>query len=144
MKVKTNHVLWLMICILLISGCSVQFVSKYDEQTMNELSTLDFRIETLYRQMLAISEDQRLYDHYASDYIGIQVAISSCQRYQSRRKNNQETQKQITILMNLWQQDMQTHKTKNTLSDFLVKRRINQYRRLIDTIMDGEIAKKQD
>ncbi|WP_345196488.1 hypothetical protein [Kistimonas scapharcae] len=107
-----------------------------------ELQTIEQNIERLYLNIQMQKEKERQYQLYTKQYIDIDINIRALERRQARRENNQETLEQTQILAQLWQQDMKAHQRKDVLSDFLIKRRQEQYRQLIDTILRGEFAKR--
>ncbi|GFR71010.1 hypothetical protein ElyMa_003801700 [Elysia marginata] len=128
--------------LILLSGCSLNLVAPYDPQTIQQLKSIDRQIELFYRSMQAMEESERQYQWYTEQYFEIDINIRALERRQARRENNQETLEQTQILAQLWQQDMKAHQRKDVLSDFLIKRRQEQYRQLIDTILRGEFAKR--
>ncbi|GAA4650332.1 hypothetical protein GCM10023116_26150 [Kistimonas scapharcae] len=128
--------------LILLCGCSLKLVDTYDQQTVMELQTIEQNIERLYLNIQMQKEKERQYQLYTKQYIDIDINIRALERRQARRENNQETLEQTQILAQLWQQDMKAHQRKDVLSDFLIKRRQEQYRQLIDTILRGEFAKR--
>ena len=92
--------------------------------------------------MKALPESQRIYSSFQQEYLKIDVDIRAYERRQQLREKNEESIKQAAILADLWRQDMQTHKQKNTISDFIIKRRQGQYQRLISSMLEAEIAKQ--
>lgn len=135
------RVIWLLCCTLLINGCSLQLVAHYDKGTMETITQIDQRIELIFQEMLMVEKANRQFERYALRYLRVQVSLSSFKRRQHYRPHNDETAKQATILLNFWQQDMSRHQQDNTMSDFIIKQRIKQYRRLIDALISGEMAK---
>ena len=142
---QTKHYLdWLklLICLLLLSGCSLSLIADYDEQTLERLERIERDIEHLYLSMQTLKAHQRQYNRFSGQYLELEINIRSMKRRQARRKNNSETLQQANILVQLWQQDMLNHQKNKTLSDFLVKRRMNQYQRLMNALITGELAKQ--
>ncbi|MDW6093864.1 hypothetical protein SBX64_15100 [Vibrio rhizosphaerae] len=133
---------WLFPLLLLLSGCAVQLVAEFDPQTLHQLQQINNQIDRLYLQMAALPATQRRYPQFQPQYLEIEVMIRGFVRLQEWRQMNEETNKQAQILAKLWQQDMQQHQKNGHLSDFLLKRHRAQYQRLIDTIAQGELAKK--
>ncbi|MDW6001881.1 hypothetical protein [Vibrio mangrovi] len=133
---------WLFCLIILLSGCSVQLVADFDPQTLTQLQQINRQIDRLYLQMAALPATQRRYDKFQTQYLDVDVSIRGFVRLQEWRTMNEETYKQAQILAKLWQQDMQQHQKNGKLSDFLLKRHREQYQRLINTIAQGELAKK--
>lgn len=132
----------LLLMSVLLSGCSTKLISDYDERSIVQLEMIDKKINRMYLTMQYQPEKERTYAQFQSNYLDIDVDIRSYQRRQQVRDMNNESRKQADILADLWQQDMQTHKQKNILSDFIIKRRKAQYQRLISTMIEAEMAKK--
>jgi hypothetical protein len=133
---------WWLLSLLLLCGCSLHLVADYDPQIVNQLEVIDRKIEHLYLTMQILEPDQRQYDRFSEQYLNLLIDIRLMERRQARRKNNSESLKQAKLLLQFWQQDMLSHQQHQTLSNFLIKRRLNQYRRLIDALIDGELAKQ--
>ncbi|WP_211826685.1 hypothetical protein [Kistimonas asteriae] len=139
---KKQYLGWFTACLILLSGCSLNLVGPYDPQTTAQLQTIDRKIEYMYLSMHALEESQRHYDRFAKQYLDLDIDIRALERRQERRESNKETLQQVQILAQLWQQDRKIHQQQDGLSDFMIKRRQEQYLRLIDTIMRGELAKQ--
>ncbi|NRF64055.1 hypothetical protein [Vibrio coralliilyticus] len=139
---KTRYLGWIAACLILLSGCTLRLVAPYDPQTVQQAQSIERDIEYLYLSMQALPESERLYARFSEQYLKIDVSVRGLERRQARREQNQETLKQTQTLVQFWQQDMKTHQQKQTLSDFLIKRRLDQYKRLIDTLIRGELAKQ--
>ncbi|MCG9677788.1 hypothetical protein [Vibrio sp. Isolate24] len=139
---KKHYLGWLAACLLLLTGCTLRLVAPYDLQTVQQAQSIERDIEFLYLSLQALPENERLYSRFADQYLKIDVNIRGLERRQARREQNQETLKQAQTLVQFWQQDMKTHQQKHTLSNFLIKRRLDQYQRLIDALIRGELAKQ--
>ncbi|MCG9595184.1 hypothetical protein L1D15_00465 [Vibrio sp. Isolate25] len=139
---KNHYLGWLAACLLLLTGCTLRLVAPYDLQTVQQAQSIERDIEFLYLSLQALPENERLYSRFADQYLKIDVNIRGLERRQARREQNQETLKQAQTLVQFWQQDMKTHQQKHTLSNFLIKRRLDQYQRLIDALIRGELAKQ--
>lgn len=140
MKTK-QYIAWFLTCWLL-SGCSLSLIADFDEQTLNQLERIERDIEHLYLTMQVLEDNQRQYDHFTNQYIELDINIRAMQRRQGWREKNSETLKQANTLVQFWQQDMQYHRQHQTLSDFIIKRRMNQYQRLMNALITGELAKQ--
>ncbi|SBS31054.1 hypothetical protein MSP8887_01420 [Marinomonas spartinae] len=133
----------LLLCFLLTAGCSVQLVSPYDERTVEQMEKIDQKIDHFYLILQSVPAKDRSFKDFSSGYLDIDAQIRSLERRQEIRDKNQETLKQTKILASLWQQDIAAHKKKNSISDFMIKRRMAQYQRLMSALIKGELAKKQ-
>ncbi|MBN3492613.1 hypothetical protein [Vibrio neptunius] len=139
---KTHYLGWIAACLMLLSGCTLRLVAPYDPQTVQQAQSIERDIDYLYLSLQALPESERRYREFSEQYLNIDVNVRGLERRQQRREQNQETIKQAQTLVQFWQQDMRAHKKKQTLSDFLIKRRIDQYERLIDALIRGELAKQ--
>jgi len=95
-----------------------------------------------YLILQSFPEKERNFKDFSAGYLDIEVQIRSLERRQEIRDKNDETLKQTKILASLWQQDIADHKKNNSISDFIIKTRMDQYSRLMNTLIKGEIAKK--
>ena len=139
---KTKYYLSWLIASWLLTACSLSLVADFDEQTLCQLERIERDIEHLYLTMQTLKVHERQYTQFANRYIELDINIRSMERRQARRKKNSETLKQANTLAQFWQQDMQYHQRHRTLSDFMTKHRLNQYRRLINALITGELAKQ--
>ena len=120
----------------------MQLVSSYDQESEGQLRCIGKEIDSMYLNMAMKPEAQRTYSHFQHEYLKIDVDIRAYERRQEMREKNEESIKQAAILASLWQQDMQTHKQKTTLSDFMIKRKQVQYQRLLSSMIEAEMAKQ--
>lgn len=132
----------LLLSVVFLTGCSMKLVANYDPQSLTQLEIINKEIDLIYSRMELLPESQRIYSKFQHDYLKIDVDIRAYDRRQKMREKNEESIKQAAILASLWQQDMQIHKQKNTLSDFMIKRRKAQYQRLISSMLEAEMAKQ--
>lgn len=139
-----KRVVYLWLGLLLMTGCSLQLVSAYDPVTVNQVGLIEKKIDFLYKKAEITPLKNREYQYFAEQYLSIDVEIRAFVRRQQRRDNNLETTQQAEILANLWEQDRLAHQQTNTVSDFIIKRRTNQYQRIFTALFDGENAKKID
>ena len=131
------------LCLTLIAGCSAQLIAPYDSRTLEQMESIDQNIDHLYLTLRALPRQDRTYNPFAERYLDIDVKIRSLKRRQEIREKNQETLTQTKTLASFWTQDMGIHKEKNSISDFMIKFRMGQYRQLMDALIKGELAKKQ-
>jgi len=134
---------FLLLCLFLTSGCAVEMISPYDDKTVEQMERIDQKIDHFYLILQSVPEKDRSFTHYSSVYLDIDVQIRSLERRQEVREKNEETLKQTRILASLWKQDIAIHKKQNSISDFMIKRRMSQYQRLMNTMIVGELAKRQ-
>ena len=141
MKNKLLIISWLTL-ILALSGCALQFIASYDNETLKQIEMIDREVDRLYMDLSFTPMEERHYRLFAKRYQEVLLHIRSLERRQKRREKNTESLKQTQTLLGFWIQDDATHKKNNTLSDFIISRRTSQYRRLFDALIEGELAKK--
>ncbi|BDU35930.1 conserved hypothetical protein [Vibrio nigripulchritudo SFn27] len=141
MKNKALIVSW-MTLVIALSGCALQFIASYDQQTLQQIEHIDQEVERLYLDLTFTPIEDRKFDRFAKQYQAITLQIRSLERRQKRREKNTESLEQTRILLSLWVQDEATHRKNDTISNFIINRRTSQYRRLFDALIDGELAKQ--
>ncbi|KZN13051.1 hypothetical protein [Marinomonas sp. TW1] len=132
----------LLLSVIWFSGCSIQLVSSYDAKTLEQMERIDQDIDRFYLTLQTQPESNRTYALFSDQYLNIEVNIRSLERRQAMREKNEETLAQTKTLKAFWQQDMTSHKRQNSVSDFIIKRRMDQYQRLMKALIQGEMAKQ--
>lgn len=122
--------------------CTLQLVADYDQSTLQQLELVAKKVDRLYVELSYTPEQQRSYQKVASQYLDIEVSLEALKTRQQLRELNELTLKQVDITISLFRQDRELHKQRNTVSDFLLKRRRKQYNRLFISMIKGEEAKK--
>ena len=139
-KTKFQFVLvWLLFA---LSGCMVTLVAPYDPEVRSMLVRYSVEIDSFWKQMQAVPKDNRQFIDYKKDYQAIEVNLQVLLKLNKMRPNNDESTKQSENLLTLWQQDIAAHEKKNSFSDFIVKRRVEQYQRMFHAMLVAEDAKK--
>ncbi|WP_353666998.1 hypothetical protein [Marinomonas sp. THO17] len=132
----------LLLSTILLISCSIQLVSPFDSRSLEQMENIDKDIDRFYLILQSLPESERTYANVSARYIDIEVQIRSLERRQALREKNDETLTQSKTLTSLWQQDIAAHKKNNAISDFIIQRRMDQYRRLMSTLIEGEMAKQ--
>ncbi len=124
-----------------LSGCVPQLVAEYDPQTMNDFLNLSRKIDIFYSVLLETDKDQQQYEKFGKGYVEIEADFRMLLLKNKLRPFNHETVRQIDIAMELWQEDKQKHKTKNGVSDFIIKRHRTQFSEVFLEMIKAEKAK---
>jgi len=125
------------------SGCALQMVSNFDRQTEQQIMDVAKKVDRFYVQLSELSKEKRTFHFSQSTYLNIEVELSALLMRQKVRELNELTTKQVEITQNLWLQDKKQHQQANSISDFLIKTRKQQYQRLFLAMIRGEQAKQQ-
>ena len=140
--VKIGGIFSTLLILLALNGCSVQLISDYDRQTQQQMSMLAKKIDRLYIELSMKPAEQRQYQSFINKYIDIQVDLRALENRQQVRSMNELTLKQVELTTQLWLEDQSAHQRNNTVSDFIIKRRQSQYRRIFIAMIRGEAAKQ--
>ena len=130
------------LCLIgLIYGCSVKFVADYDASIKEETVQIAKKVDLFWGTLLDTPEDTRQYEAFKARYNEIETDIRGLLMKNQIRALNQDSTRQVQILLDLWVEDRQTHKQENTFSDFSAKRHRKQFVRVFTAIARGEEAK---
>lgn len=127
--------------IMLLSGCALNLISDYDEQSLQDMERIAKQVDMFYAKLLYTPSEQRHYQNFNQDYITIEVELNALKTRQQIRELNELTFKQVQIAQNLWHQDMQQHKKNDGISDFIIKRHRKQFNRVFLAMIKGEQSK---
>ncbi len=127
----------------LSSGCALQMVSSFDIQTEQQIMDVAKTVDKFYAQLSELPKEKRTFHFSQSTYLNIEVELSALLMRQKVRELNELTIKQVEITQSLWLQDKKQHQQANSISDFLIKTRKQQYQRLFLAMIRGEQAKQQ-
>lgn len=144
-KYVINTSRWaLILACLFLTACSMRLVSEYDERSVVQMEDLVKKIELMYLTMESQLVEERQYVKYEHHYLDVLSELSALELRQQYREHNDQTQRQVKIAIDFWKQDMKSHKHKNTVSNFLIKRHRNQYMRLFTAMILGESYKQNN
>jgi len=137
--------LFLKIAILIstLSGCALQMISSFDVKTEQQIMELAKQVDRFYTELQALPPEKRTFQFSKSIYLSIEVELAALHLRQQVRTLNDLTTKQVVIVQTLWQQDKSRHQQSDGISNFLVKRRKQQYQRLFLAMIRGEQAKQE-
>lgn len=136
-----------LLLVLVVSGglfaCSTSLISDQDPKSLNIMEAVAENVDYMYTKMSYMPVNTRNYNKFSNYYLEIEVKLNALKIRQEMRVMNELTLKQVNIVLQLWRQDRIKHQTKDTLSDFLLKRHKKQYQRLFTTLIKAESAKPQ-
>lgn len=140
--VKIGVIVGCLLVLSLTSGCALQMVSSFDAQTEQQIMDVAKKVDRFYAQLSELAKEKRTFHFSQSVYLNIEVELSALLMRQKVRELNELTTKQVEITQALWLQDKKQHQQANTISDFLIKTRKQQYQRLFLAMIRGEQAKQ--
>ncbi len=139
---KIGVIVGCLLVLSLTSGCALQMVSSFDAQTEQQIMDVAKKVDRFYAQLSELPKEKRTFQFSQSVYLNIEVELSALLMRQKVRELNELTTKQVEITQALWLQDKKQHQQANTISDFLIKTRKQQYQRLFLAMIRGEEAKQ--
>ncbi|MCP3923901.1 MAG: hypothetical protein GY714_15085 [Desulfobacterales bacterium] len=138
LKVK----LYFIVLILFISGCAVKYVADYDEKVFQEIILTTKKVDIFFATILETPVNKRGYDEFKDKYLSIEADLNSLLTRNQIRDLNEESIKQVKIVIELWLGDKAKHMKKNTFKNFIAKKHREQYRRILVAMAKAELAKK--
>lgn len=140
LKIKFQFVIvWLLFG---LSGCMITLVAPYDPEVRSMLVRYSVEVDSFWQQMQAAPKEQRQFANYKDDYQEIEVNLQILLKLNKMRPKNDESSKQTENLLTLWQEDKANHEKNNNISNFIVRRRVEQYQRMFHAMLVAEDAKK--
>ncbi len=124
-------------------SCRVQYVASYDQVVQNEIIKISSEVDMFYGKLLETPEDQRSYDDFKDDYLKIEVDLRTLLTRNEIRPLNDESIQQTKNALDLWLDDKDQHRTKNTVSDFTLKLHRKQFQRIFVAMAIGESVKEK-
>jgi len=128
--------------IAMASGCSIQLVSEQDEVSLLQMEELAQEVDHLFTQLRYMPPEKRSYKSSAQAYLAIEVKLNALKMRQEIRSMNELTLDQVNIAIKLWTQDRKRHQSRDSFSDFMLKRYSSQYKRLFLAMIQGEEVKE--
>lgn len=145
---KSKQKIFLMIFISLsaffLYSCRVQYVASYDQTVQNEIIRISSEVDMFYGKLLEIPEDERSYDNFKNDYLKIEVDLRTLLTRNKIRPLNDESIQQTKNALNIWLDDKDRHKKKNTVSDFTINLHRKQFQRIFVAMAIGESVKEKE
>ncbi|KZN61973.1 hypothetical protein N473_20740 [Pseudoalteromonas luteoviolacea CPMOR-1] len=136
--------LWLvaLICFTL-SACQWAKIAHHDPQVELLLVQAKVKIEMHWQRMLLAEKQSRDFINYKQNYHDIEIDIQVLKALNEHRVYNSESVIQSEHLLELWRQDISVHQQQNTMSDFVIKRRVKQYNRVLTAMLVAENVKPE-
>jgi len=117
---KSKIILLCFSLIFVLSSCRITLVPSYDEEVAAQIEATAKQIDTFYLQMLE-NENERNYEHYANEYISIQVELNSLYNKNKVKSLNKNSTRICEITLQLWKKYKEEHKNDETLSDGIIR-----------------------
>lgn len=131
-----------LVCFL-ISGCfTVKFVPDYDDSIKNEIIQISKTVDLFWGKLLETKPKDRLYKKFKDQYVEIESDIRSLVMRNEIRPVNKDSTKQAKKIEELWIQDKNLHKEKDTFTDFEANSHRRQYIEAFTYMAKGEDVKK--
>lgn len=127
--------------LLSLTACGVTPVATKHPQVEFLLVQNKVSIDIHWQQLLTQDAEARSYAQFAPQYQSILPRLKMLLELNKMRDHNEDSIEQSENLMALWLRDMKYHEEKNTISDFVIKRRTQQYQRMFDAMLLAENAK---
>ncbi len=138
--VKINFI-FLLIFALGLHGCSMFKVAEYDAKFKEDIIQVAKKVDLFWGQLQAVDDSERQYDKFKDQYALLESEIRSLIMKSDIRPLNSESTQQAKIALELLLQDQKIHQSKNSMSDFQIKRHRKQYTRIFTAMAKGEEAK---
>lgn len=133
--------IFLLIALLTLSACQWSKLAERDPQVELLLIQVNVKIEAHWKKILLVPAHERKFARYQESYHLIANDLNVLLQLNKSRVDNQESIIQMENVLTMWQQDLNKHKHDNTVTDFIAKRREQQYQRTIYAILKGEQVK---
>jgi hypothetical protein len=142
MPARTNTIIFpLLLIIVLLSGCTARYVAEYDASVKEEIIQVAKKVDLFWGNLLDTPVSDRKYATFKNSYNEIETDIRGLLMKNEIRPLNKVSTQQVKILLDLWVEDKELHKTNNGFSDFEAKRHRTQFVRVFTAIAKGEEAK---
>lgn len=128
---------------LFCSGCSMQIISEYDQVSMQNMQRIAKLVDEFYARLATQPLQSRPFEASEADYVRIEVELNALKLSQQVRELNDLTIKQVDIVIKLWLQDIEAHKKKDNVSNFIINRHRNQFNRTFLAMIKGEQSKPE-
>ncbi len=123
------------------AGCAVRYVPEYDAAIKDEIVQTSKKVDLFWGDLLDTPSNERTYAKFKAKYNEIETDIRGLVMKNEIRPLNDESTKQAKIALNLWVQDRELHRAKDTFSDFEAKQHRAQFNRVFTAMAKGEEKK---
>jgi hypothetical protein len=132
-----------LLLLLLVSGCTVQYVSRYDEATEQSITTIQRSVETLLQSIHHnLGTPDAAYEHYASTYEQLHVDAALLKTRAQAIDLNSITAEQSELLLGWLKNLEELHKTGFDEAEMLIIVG-GQARQIFVAMLKFELAKKR-
>ena len=130
---------------LIISGCKMTFVPSYDSQIAGQIDETAKKTDRFYLSMLETTvadNNGRSYQKFADQYVAIEVELNSLLNKNKVRPLNKNSTRICEITLQLWLKCKEEHKSKDKLSDGIIKLNQKTFSDLFYAMQVAEDGKK--
>ena len=134
-----------LILLFIISSCKVNLIATYNAEVSAEIQALAKTVDRFYLNMLDNTyeaDNGRAFNNFTNDYVNIQVDLNALYLKNKIRPLNENSTKICKTTLDLFKKYKEEHKTKNTLSDGLIKLNRKTFSDLFYAMQVAEEAKK--
>ena len=132
----------LLVLASVLSGCAIKLVADYDEKTEQDVTALSAQVIGFYDQLLEKKSDERTYDAAAATYGDIETKMRVLLLRQQVRPLNQESEKQVGLMLEEWERVRALHKGKQSYPDVLIRTHRRNFERYFVAILRAEKARQ--
>lgn len=145
LKLRAIPLLAFTIGFILFTSCRVSLIPNYDAALSEEINNTAKGIDQFYLSMVELTSadsNGRSYQKFAEKYVEIDVELNSLWNKNKIKPLNENSTRICEITVQLWEKYMKEHKTKNTLSDGLIKLNRKTFSDLFYAMQVAENAKQ--
>lgn len=124
------------------SGCAVKFVADYDSAAFEEILATAKKVDKFYGTLLETKAESRQYLSFTEQYVTLETDIQGMITRNQARALNSESTEISQIILKLFTNYKERHKTRNTYIDGNAKLDRKRFVRLFASAASAEEAKK--
>ena len=128
--------------LVLVAGCTVQYVAEHDRATEEEVLRLATAVDRFWGGLLATPADERDYDAFRDDYNDIASDLRTLVLRSEVRPLNDAATEQAELLVAQWQDSRDLHREADDFPDVRAERHREQFARMFRAMARGEEAKR--
>ena len=132
--------------ITILNSCRVTLVPNYDANIAEQIDNTSKSVDKFYLKMLETTtpkDSGRAYNKSVEEYVNIEVELNSLLNKNKIRPLNENSTRICEITLELWIKRKVEHKTKDSLSDALIKLNRKDFSDLFFAMQVAEKAKSQ-
>jgi hypothetical protein len=141
-----KSVLFAILSITILNSCRVTLVPNYNAGIAEQIDNTSKIVDKFYLMMLEttlVQNGERAFSKYAEKYVDIEVELNSLLNKNKIRPLNENSTRICEITLELWIKRKVEHKTKDNLSDALIKLNRKDFSDLFFAMQVAEKAKSQ-